>query len=262
MVDEENKELEQEDKQEQKEENKEQAKRDIKLVITSVVATLLFIIILLLLVLLGIKKCSNDSTTSSSSSSEPESHEPTYNYTEAQVHKLDDKFKAIVNSYRNLVMGDTPDELVDIKSVTYTDNYETGKFSLSISVTSVDNKVYLYTAKDTFYPEDKSKFTNIVDYLLLDDTPDIFTEGDTNTEYSCNTYTKTEEVITTEQTSYKYVISSNATSDKFIDGFYYKDYTYHIYQHQTYNGTDPFTNDGISIGLDHRLYCYYQELNK
>lgn len=134
MSDEENKELEQEDKQEQKEENKEQAKRDIKLVITSVVATLLFIIILLLLVLLGIKKCSNDSTISFSSSSEPESHEPTYNYTETQVHKLDDKFKAIVNSYRNLVMGDTPDELVDIKSVTYTDNYETGKFSLSISV--------------------------------------------------------------------------------------------------------------------------------
>lgn len=255
MSDEENTKLEQED-------NQEQAKRDIKLVITSVVATLLFIIILLLLVLLGIKKCSNKNDVISSSSSEIETHEPTYNYTEAQVHKLDDKFKAIVNSYRNLVMGDTPDALVDIKSVTYTDNYETGKFSLSISVTSVGNKVYLYTVKDTFYPEDKSKFTNIVDYLLLDDTPDIFTEGDTNTEYSCNTYTKTEEVITTEQTSYKYVISSNVTSDKFIDGFYFKDYTYHIYQHQSYSGTDPFTNDGISIGLNHRLYCYYSELSK
>lgn len=47
MTDEESKELEQVYKEEVKEEKKEQGKRDLKLVITSIVATLLFIIILL-----------------------------------------------------------------------------------------------------------------------------------------------------------------------------------------------------------------------
>ena len=243
--------------QEQGQQNKEN-KKTLKTVIISVICTLLFIIILLLLVILGMKRCAPNNSGASTSSEQPSG--PKYDY---DTVKLNDKFKAIVKGYMDGPGGMDPDNITEVKSVTYIDNYDDGNFSLNISVLSESNKLYVYKAHKAFYPEDKSGFDNLISYLLLDDTPNIFTEGDPlETEFSCNTFIPTTEVMTTDKQC-RYVISNNiAGTIKYFDGFYFDNNQYHVYHHQEYNvDTNPFTKQAdMVVGLDHPLYGYYQSL--
>ena len=247
-------------KQDQKEQKKEENKKTLKTVIISVICTLLFIIILLLLVILGLKRCAPNNN-GVSTSSEPSSG-PKYDY---DTVKLNDKFKAIVTSYMNGPGGMDPDNITEVKSVTYVDNYDDGNFSLNISVLSESNKLYVYKAYKAFYPEDKSGFDNLISYLLLDTTPNVFVDGDPlETEFSCNTFIPTTEVITTDKQC-RYVISNNiAGTIKYFDGFYFDNNQYHVYHHQEYNvDTNPFTKQAdMVVNLDHPLYGYYQSLLK
>lgn len=231
-------ELEQQDKQGRKEQKKEENKKTLKTVIISVICTLLFIIILLLLVILGLKRCAPTNNGASISSEQPSG--PKYDY---DTVSLNDKFKAIVKGYMDGPGGMDPDNITEVKSVTYIDNYDDGNFSLNISVLSESNKLYVYKAYKAFYPEDKSKFDNLISYLLLDDTPNVFTLGDTlETEFSCNTFIPTTEVITTDKQC-RYMISNNiAGTIKYFDGFYFDNNQYHVYHHQEYNvDVNPFT---------------------
>ena len=239
------------DKQKQQEN-----KKTLKTVIVSVICTLLFIIILLLLVILGMKRCA-PANSGVSSSEQPNG--PKYDY---DTVLLNDKFKAIVKGYMDGPGGMDSDNIAEVKSVTYVDNYNDGNFSLNISVVSSSNKLYVYKAYKAFYPEDKSGFDNLVSYLLLDSTPNIFVDGDTETEFSCNTFISTSEVITTDKQC-RYVISNNiAGTTKYFDGFYFVNNQYHVYHHQEYNvATDPFTKQAdMVVNLDHPLYGYYQSL--
>ena len=251
-------ELEQVDqKREQKEQKKEENKKTLKTVIISVICTLLFVVILLLLVILGMKRCAP--TNSVVSSSEQPSG-PKYDY---DTVSLNDKFKAIVKGYMDGPGGMDPDNITEVKSVTYVDNYSDGNFSLNISVVSSSNKLYVYKAYKVFYPEDKSGFDNLISYLLLDTTPNVFVDGDPlETEFSCNTFIPTTEVITTDKQC-KYVISNNiAGTIKYFDGFYFDNNQYHVYHHQEYNvDINPFTKkEDMVVDLDHPLYGYYQSL--
>ena len=246
-----------EQKQEVKEQKKEENKKTLKTVIISVICTLLFIIILLLLVILGMKRCA-PTNSGASTSSEPPSG-PKYDY---DTVSLNDKFKAIVKGYMDGPGGMDPDNITEVKSVTYVDNYDDGNFSLNISVVSSSNKLYVYKAYKAFYPEDKSGFDNLISYLLLDSTPDVFVDGDIETEFSCNPYVPTSEVITTDKQC-KYVISNNiAGTIKYFDGFYFDNNQYHVYHHQEYIvDTNPFTKQAdMVVNLDHPLYGYYESL--
>ena len=250
---------EKQNKQDQKEQKQEENKKALKTVIISVICTLLFIIILLLLVLLGLKKCANVPDNGASTSSEQPSG-PKYDY---DTVSLNDKFKAIVKGYMDGPGGMDPDNITEVKSVTYVDNYNDGNFSLNISVISESNKLYVYKAYKAFYPEDKSGFDNLISYLLLDTTPNVFVDGDPlETEFSCNTFIPTTEVITTDKQC-RYVISNNiAGTIKYFDGFYFDNNQYHVYHHQEYNvDTNPFTKQAdMVVSLDHPLYGYYQSL--
>ena len=257
------KELDKQDKQEQKEQKKEENKKTLKTVVTSVICTLLFIIILLLLILLGLKKCGAsvpDIGDDTSISSEPPSG-PKYDY---DTNKLNDKFLKIVESYMNGPGGMDPDKPVAVKVVTYTDNYEAGNFSLNISVISTNNKLYLYKAYKAFYPNDKSNFDNLISYLLLEDTPNIFTDGDLETDFSCGMFNPTTEVITTDKECHYVISNDTGGTHKYFDGYYYQDNQYNVYHHQEYIvDTNPFTNQpDMVVDLDHPLYGYYQELSK
>ena len=197
--------MEQENKKNTKEEKQEENKKTLKTVIISVICTFLFIIILLLLILLGLKKCARVPDNSGLSSSEQPSG-PKYDY---DTVSLNDKFKAIVKGYMDGPGGMDSDTITEVKAVTYTDNYDDGNFSLNISVLSESNKLYVYKAYKAFYPEDKSGFDNLISYLLLDTTPNVFVDGDPlETEFSCNTFIPTTEVMTTDKQC-KYVISNN-----------------------------------------------------
>ena len=258
-------ELEQEEqKQDPKEQKKEENKKTLKTVVTSVICTLLFVIILLLLILLGLKKCGArvpDIGDDTSISSEPPSG-PKYDY---DTNKLNDKFLAIVESYMNGPGGMDPDKPVAVKAVTYTDNYEAGNFSLNISVISTNNKLYIYKAYKAFYPNDKSNFDNLMSYLLLEDTPNIFTDGDPlETEFSCGTFNPTTEVITTDKECHYVISNDTGGTYKYFDGYYYQDNQYNVYHHHEYVvDTNPFIGQpDMVVDLDNPLYGYYQELSK
>lgn len=258
MANEESKELEQQDKKEQKEEGNKQKKRDLKIAITSIVCTLLFIIILLLLVLLGLKKCNKDNSGLPSNTDQGSSIK--YDY---DVVSLNDKFKRIVKGYMDGSGGMDSDNITEVKAVTYIDNYNDGYFSLNISVISESNKLYVYKAHKAYYPVDKSGFDNFISYLLLDSTPDVFIDGDLETEFSCNPYIPTLGTITTDKKC-SYVISNNtAGTSKYFDGFYFESNQYNVYCHQEYNESiNPFTKQAdMVINIDHPLYGYYQSLS-
>ena len=112
-----------------------------------------------------------------------------------------------------------------------------------------------------YYPEDKSRFDNLISYLLLEDTPDIFTNGDLETTFSCDPFIPTIEAITTDKV-YKYVISNNIVGTiKYIDGFYYENNQYYVYHHQEMADNNPFAKEPNQlVGLDDPLYGYYQSI--
>lgn len=205
------------------------------------------VVALIFLLFLGIQRCSGPR-------SNPPSNPP-YNY---DVEKLDNKFKNIVNSYRLGPGGMSADNIIEVEAVTYADNYDSGNFSLSISVLSETGRVYLYTANNVSYPEDKSKFDNLVSYLLLEDTPDIF-DGD---NFALETFNKTEEVISTDKVC-KYVISSNISGTaSYLDGFYFENNNYYVYQNKEVTNDNPFSEQAnLVIDPNSPLYPYYQRLS-
>lgn len=206
------------------------------------------VVALIFLLFLGIQRCSGHSSHNSSN--------PSINY---DVEKLDNKFKNIVNSYRLGPGSMSSDNIIEVEAVTYTDNYDSGSFSLSISVLSETGRVYLYTANNVSYPEDKSKFDNLISYLLLEDTPDIF-DGD---NFALETFNKTEEVITTDKAC-KYVISSTISGTAtYLDGFYFENNNYYVYQNKKVTNDNPFGEAATTvIEPSSPLYPYYQRLNK
>ena len=239
MLNKEKKELEQDNK----EQKKKQANRDLKIVIASVIGTLLFIVILLLLVLLGLKKCNNNSSDPQSSNSSSIK----YDY---GVNKIDEVFKGIVKN-QLVVDGFDEDILTDVVSVTYSDI--STSFDLNIEVRS-ESKVYYYRLSN--YPY--SGFDNFVPYLLsLDlDTKLSLDEG----TISLDTYLPTSETITTDKEC-RYLISSNMSgTDKYFSGFYYQNNEYYIYQNKILI-SNPFSETSNQvIGLDSPLYGYFQKL--
>ena len=237
---------------------KDSNKKTVKTVAITVICTLLFIIILLLLILLGLKKCNKDNSGLPSNTDKDSSIK--YDY---DVVSLNDKFKRIVKGYMDGPGGMDSENITEVKAVTYIDNYNDGYFSLNISVISESNKLYVYKAYKAYYPVDKSGFDNLISYLLLDSTPDVFMDGDLETEFSCNPYIPTLETITTDKKS-SYVISNNtAGTSKYFDGFYFESNQYNVYCHQEYNDSiNPFTKQAdMVINIDHPLYGYYQSLN-
>lgn len=224
--------------------NKDLRKYTLKIVITTVISTLLFIAALLLFVLFGLKNCSGGRCESSNQSSLVMK----YDY---DVVKLDNKFKAIVKSYREDVNGFSGDTLSEVKAVTYVDDYDNGKFSLSISVTNTTDKLYFYKLENCSYPSNKDSFNNLIEYLLLDDTPNIFLDGDA----SVGECTLVNETINTNKEC-KYVISSNG-ANKYVDGFCFENNKYYIYQHELMT-SNPFEQSASEI-LDTNdcLYRYY-----
>ena len=244
-----------ENKQEESQDSVDK-KKTLRTVIITIICTLLFIVIILLLVLLGIKQCSR--ATSSGPSSSEQSSAPRYDY---DNEKLDNKFKAIVKSYMDGPGCLDPDNLLEVKAVTYVDNYDDGYFSLNISVTGESNKLYLYKANKVFYPEDKSRFDNLISYLLLEDTPNIFELGNDDTEYHCYTYSLLQESITTDKVC-RYVISKDVEgTTKYLDGFYYEDNQYCVYHHQQLISSNPFNEQAdLIVDYNHPLYGYYQKL--
>lgn len=224
--------------------NKDLRKYTLKIVITTVISTLLFIATLLLFVLFGLKNCSGGRCESSNQSSLVMK----YDY---DVVKLDNKFKAIVKSYREDVNGFSSDTLSEVKAVTYVDDYDNGKFSLSISVTNTTDRLYLYKLENCSYPTNNDNFNNLIEYLLLDDTPNIFLDGDT----SIGECTLLNETINTNKEC-KYVISGNG-SNKHLDGFYFDSNQYYVYFHQQLNSNPFDSNPTQTVGLDNLLYKYY-----
>lgn len=84
-----------------------------------------------MLIVLGLKKCAPTNSGVSTSSEQPSG--PKYDY---DTVLLNDKFKAIVKGYVDGPGGMDPDNITEVKSVAYVDNYDDGNFSLNISVLS------------------------------------------------------------------------------------------------------------------------------
>ena len=208
------------------------------------------VVAIIFLLFLGIQRCSGPSSHNSSN--------PSINY---DVEKLGNKFKIIVNSYRLGPGGMSADNIIEVEAVTYTDNYNSGSFSLSISVLSETGRVYLYTANNVSYPEDKSKFDNLISYLLLEDTPNIF--DNEVASFELETFNKTEEVISTDKVC-KYIISSNISgTTTYLDGFYFENNNYYVYQNKEVTNDNPFGETATTvIEPSNPLYPYYQSLNK
>ncbi len=255
MTDEECKELEQVDKQEVKEEKKEQGKRDLKLVITSIVATLLFIIILLLLVLLSLKKCSNGSNVNSSSSSEISTSEPKYHYDDT---KLNDVFKRIVINQVSVDIAPIED-IDNIIAISYEDIVGS-KFTLNIDFKIGDN-IYYYRASNVLYANHET----FVSYLLTLNPNKVepvipLINGD---ELEISSLPSSLVKLTNEKINSHYVIA-NGASNSYLSGFYYEDSVYHTYTKKELTNTEsfPLPASGL-IDLNSPLYGYYQDiLNK
>ena len=241
--------LNEQDKQEQKEEKKELAKRDLKIVITSIVCTLLFIIILLLLVLLSLKNCSSIKGDHGSYSSSSSSNPPAYNYDNESLNK---QFIKIVN-YERLV-GGFDEAPTDVVAITYIDNYP-NNFNISITA-KAGNTLYYYHLDNYSYSGDTSSFDNCIGYILsinindrLDDSASIVKS------------TATSETIVTDKGNH-YVIS-DADPIKYFSGFYLDNNEYKVYNYIEFtSGDNPFnTESSFKVNSSSPLYGYYQFLN-
>ena len=230
-----------------KEENKDNKKYTLRVVITSVLCTLLFITILLLGILFGLKNCSSNQNNSSSI---PNSG-PKYDYDNT---KLDNAFKTIV---KNQVKVDlyVEDPVNEILAVNYSD--ADNKFTLDIDA-RIGDKVYYYHTSNVEY----SNHETFVEYLLTLDTDQALPIITTGEETSVAWLDKTEERLTNEVVGSHYVICSS-DNPKYLSGFYFNSESneYYVYQKMELANTDAFpSNPSIKIGLDSPLYGYYQEI--
>ena len=218
-------------------------------------------VVLLLGILFGLKNCSMK-YSGGPSSSEPDSHEPIYNYTDEQLTNLDNKLKNLVKLYRETFLGLGEDNLVDVKAVIFTEDKEARKASLSISVTSESNKLYYYRLENYYYPDGQTSFDNFVDYLLLEGTPDfLISECKEDHSHSVDEYNVTSKTITTDKQCDYVITDNNSHLDTFIDGYYFENGVYHVYQHKPLT-TDPFgEQSSLDVDYAHILFTYYQKLN-
>ena len=102
---------------------------------------------------------------------------------------------------------------------------------------------------------------NLISYLLLEDTPNIFELGNDDTEYYCYTYSLLQESISTDKEC-RYVISKDVEgTTKYLDGFYYEDNQYYVYNHKQLISSNPFNEQAdLVVDYNHPLYGYYQSL--
>ena len=227
-------------KQQPKEERQEKMSSTFKVAMTTVVVTLLLIAILLLLILFGMKKCASNNQSGTSS------EQPIDAETNAKINK---SFLDMVERQMFFDGYDT-DELKSVVAVSYKDEETT--FDINI-IASSDTKVYFY------YGEDVNKTENVdfVSYLLDYDTNQAL-DGNV----SLALLDKTTDSINTSKTSYKAVVSKDASDNKYASGFTYEDNCFFIYQKRLITeGNDPFTGVGDQkISSGESLFDYYHGL--
>ena len=118
---------------------------------------------------------------------------------------------------------------------------------------------FMETYKKTDFDEAGLVY-NFVPYLLSLDlnTKLSLNEG----SISLDTYLPTLETITTDKSSYKYLISTNYSgTDKFFSGFYFENNEYRAYIHKPLTGDPFYQNADLIVDKNNPLYTYYQKLN-
>lgn len=224
-------------KQEPKEERYEKKSSTLKVVIITAITTLLLIAILLLLILFGMKKCQGNTQGNTSS------EQPIDTETNAKINK---SFLDIVER-QMLFDGYDADELKSVVAVSYKDEETT--FDINI-IASSDTKVYFYSADDV----NKTENLDFVYYLLDYDTNQAL-DGNV----SLALLDKTSDSINTSKTSYKAIVSKDASDNKYLSGFTYENNSFFIYQKRLITeGNDPFTGVGDQkISSGDLLFDYY-----
>ena len=223
-----------------KEERQEKMSSTFKVAMTTAIITLLLIAILLLLILFGMKKCQGNAQGSISS------EQPIDTETNAKINKL---FLDIVERQMFFDGYDT-DELKSVVAVSYQDDATT--FDINI-IASSDTKVYFYSGEDV----NKTENVDFVSCLLDYDTNQAL-DGN----ISLALLDKTSDSINTSKTSYKAVMSKDASYNKYLSGFTYEDNSFFIYQKRLITeGNDPFVGVGDQkISSGDLLFDYYRGL--
>ena len=239
----------QEDRQEVK---KEENKKTIKVVIISVFCTLLFVAILLLVVLFGLKKCTRESNNSSNNS-----------YAERfDNKKLDSVFKSVVSNQRKINAGEeiVPKEVV---AVTYSLSNDNSKFNLSITMTTVDDKMFFYEATNCGYKSSVTGYDDFISYLLSEDEDQnlVFMYDGVVTLDKEDIVTS--DVVNINKPNPHFKISKNTSEVRHISGYYSEDNNYYIYSRLEYSDNDnPLgDNKGTLIDDSSLLYGYYLRLS-
>lgn len=221
-------------------ERQEKMSSTFKVAMITAIATLLLIVILLLLILFGMKKCQGNAQENTSF------EQPIDTETNAKINK---SFSDIVKR-QMLFDGFDTDELKSVVAVSYQDDSTT--FNINI-IASSDTKVYFYSADDT----NKTENVDFVSYLLNYDTNQAL-DGNV----SLALLDKTTDTINTSKTSYKTVVSKDASDNKCVSGFTYEDNSFYIYQKRLITeGNDPLTGVGDQkISSGEPLFDYYRGL--
>lgn len=177
--------------------------------------------------------------------------------------KIDNTFKKIMNTQLRVNFGITEENYIEkIHVVTYEDHYP-DNFSISI-LASKGDKVYLYSATDVDYPEDKSGYKNFVTYLTKKSDNDTPLLGFNNT-YA---YDKSpNQTIHTDMEYEKHIIVENGYERSFA-GFCRNGYTFLVYPLQSFNdeNSDPYVvsefgyRPYVEIYSRDPLYGYYEYL--
>ena len=211
-----------------------------KVAMITAITTLLLIAILLLLILFGMKKCQGNTQGNTSS------EQPIDTETNAKINK---SFLDIVKTQMSFD-GFDADELKSVVAVSYKDEETT--FNINI-IASSDTKVYFYYGEDV----DKTENVDFVSYLLDYDTNQAL-DGN----ISLALWDKTSDSINTSKTSYKAVVSKDASDNKYLSGFTYENNSFFIYQKRLITeGNDPFTGVGDQkISSGDLLFDYYRGL--
>ena len=227
-------------KQQPKEERQEKMSSTFKVAMITAITTLLLIAILLLLILFGMKKCQGNTQVNTSS------EQPIDAETNAKINK---SFLDIVNKQMSFDGYDT-DELKSVVAVSYKDEETT--FDINI-IASSDTKVYFYSGEDV----NKTENVDFVSCLLDYDTNQAL-DGN----ISLALLDKTSDSINTSKTSYKAVMSKDASDNKYLSGFTYEDNSFYIYQKRLITeGNDPFQGVGDQkISFGDLLFDYYRGL--
>ena len=179
--------------------------------------------------------------------------------------KIDNTFKKIMNTQLRVNFGITEENYIEkIHVVTYEDRYP-DNFSISILASKGDN-VYLYSATDVDYPEDKSGYKNFVTFLTKKSDNDTPLLGFNHTY----TYDKSlNQTIHTDMEYEKHIIVEDGY-ERYFAGFYRSGYTFRVYPLQSFNdeNSDPYVvsefgyRPYVEIYSRDPLYGFYEYLLK